>query len=567
MNQTFAEDKFKGNMKTALLSMVITYLLTLLNYILVGQVLGEEALEAFALVIPYVSVITFFSCVISSGTSVMIAMEAGKGDRKEGNHYFQQGIILSVVIGILLSILFLASGNLLLGSMGIPSELQMYVRQYFIFMSMLPVVQMLNEFFYAVVWNAGGDRFCIGSLIVQLVSDILLSILFMKVIGIGGAALGTFISLLLADLVFYLYFRYEKHEFKWGWFFQWSYVINALRYSLKDSMCYLYLAVIQFVMNWFLMNRFGSRAVLIFSILMNLENLYLTVFSAPSDSVLVLINVYVGEKNGRGILKSMHAARKAAIIEGVVGMLGLMILADWIPLLFGLTTVASVEQAAAAIRIYALLSLVFPLIMLYSMYYLAINKIMFSIGALTMQVLVMPIACSMFLSIPFKMVGVWIGFVAGSILMFLIDILSLKLRYQNKTFPHLLDRELLDRQLSYDVPISSEGVMSLVNRIEQDLTERGIERGKILRIMLMVEETEMLVVEKNQGKGGIIQCDLFFEDKIRLVLRDSGPYSNATNKDNEVESFRAYAASMIVGSMNSNRYVVVWGNNRTLCEF
>ena len=567
MNKTFAEDKFKGNMKTALLSMVITYLLTMMDYVLVGQILGEEALEAFALVIPYVSVITFFSCLISSGTAVMIAMEAGKGDRAEGNHYFQQGVLLTVGIGLLLSLLFLVTGSLMFGSMDIPGELRGPIREYFLFMSMLPIVQMLNELLFAVVWNAGGDRFCIISLIVQLASDVILSALLMLGVGIGGAALGTFFSLLLADLVFVYYFRTQKHEFKFGWFFKWSYVGNALRYSLKDSMCYLYLAVMQFVMNWFLMNQFGGRAVLIFSILMNLENFYLTVFSAPADSVLVLINVYVGEKNRKGILKSMQAARKAAIIEGVTGMLVLMIIADWIPQLFGFTTVASMEQAAVAIRIFALLSLVFPLIMLYSMYYMAINKIVFSLGTMTMQVLIMPIICSMLLSVPLGLTGVWIGFVAGSIVMFLVDIMSLKFRYQNKTFPHLLDKEQLEKQLSYDVPISSEGVMSLVNQVEHDLMEQGIERQKVLRIMLMIEETEMLVVEKNEGNGGIIQCDLFLDEKIRLVLRDSGPYSNATNQDNEVESFRAYAASMIVGSMKTNKYVVVWGNNRTICEF
>ena len=77
----------------------------------------------------------------------------------------------------------------------------------------------------------------------------------------------------------------------------------------------------------------------------------------------------------------------------------------------------------------------------------------------------------------------------------------------------------------------------------------------------------MLVVERNAGRGGIIQCDIFLENPIRLILRDSGPYSDVTDQNSEAESFRAYAATMIGGSFGANKYVIAWGNNRTVCKF
>lgn len=567
MKKTFAEEKFRGNLKTSLLTMVITYLLILTDYILIGQTLGEDALAAYAFVVPFISVITFFSYTISSGTAVMIAMELGKGESEEGNHYFQQGVLMTVGVGLLLSFLFFAGRDFLIDVSNIPNELRPFVQQYFVFLSMFPIVQMLNKLLFAVIWNDGGDHYCIVSNIVQFISNLVLSVLLMKKMGIGGAALGALISMLLADLVYVFYFRLERHEFHRGWFCRWGYVINMLCFSLRDSICYLYISIMYFVMNWFLMKHFDSRAVLIFSVLMNLENFYLTVFNSPADSVLVLLSVYFGEKNGKGLIKSMRVARKAAIVEGIFGMLLLLVIADWLPGVFGFTSAYSMEQAAAAIRILALLSLVFPLIMLYSVYYMAIGKIAFSLSTMTMQVLFMPITCSMLLSFPFGLRGVWGGLVIGSLLTFLIDMLFLKYHYKDRTFPLLQNKEELEQQLSYDISASAEGLMSLVDQVEKDLTERGIERKKILRIMLMIEETEMLAIEKNGEKGGIIQCDLFFEDKIRMVLRDSGSYSNVTNKDQEAESFRVYAASMIVGSMKSNRYVGVWGNNRTMYTF
>ena len=79
-----------------------------------------------------------------------------------------------------------------------------------------------------------------------------------------------------------------------------------------------------------------------------------------------------------------------------------------------------------------------------------------------------------------------------------------------------MNREKLKRQLSYDVPISQEGVMSLVDQVEEDLKKHRVEEKKIYRIMLMIEETEMLVVERNQGRGGIFPCLFGNDDRRKL---------------------------------------------------
>lgn len=90
MQKTFAGDKFMGNMKIAVLSMVVTYVTSLLDYFLVGRVMGEDALQAFALLSPYLSIVFFVSCLIASGTAIMLAFEVGKGSRENGNRFFHK---------------------------------------------------------------------------------------------------------------------------------------------------------------------------------------------------------------------------------------------------------------------------------------------------------------------------------------------------------------------------------------------------------------------------------------------------------------------------------------------
>lgn len=567
MHKTFAGDKFFGNMKIAILSMIVTYSTSLLDYFLVGRAMGEEALQAFALLTPYLSIVFFVSCLISSGTAIMIAFEVGKGSRERGNLYFQQGVILALGVGILLSIALLLGGGWVLGNKSVPVDIRKMMNDYYLYICLLPVWHILNELLFSVIWNAGGDIYCVISLGVKLVINIAASVLLMSYIGIGGTGLGTIFGCICSLLVFPFYFRSKQNVFQWGWHFDIRSVFKMFHFSIRDAMIYLYMAAIQFLMNAYLMYRYGGQAVLIFSVIMNLENLYLTVFDSPGDAVSVILTVFVGEGNRRGILKSMKAAEKTAMIEGIVTMLILLIFSEQIPLIFGITGVENIHMIAVAVRIFAIGALVFPIIMLFSTYYLTIERVFLSVEMMTMQILVAPLVSGVLLSIPFGLTGVWIGLCMGSVVMLFIDALILKIRHSDRTFPYLLNKEKLKKQLSYDVPISQEGVMSLVNQVETDLTKRGIEQKKIYRIMLMIEETEMLVVERNRERGGIIQCDLFMEDPIRLVLRDSGLYSDITDQDGVAESFRAYTATMIGSNYGANQYLLTWGNNRTVCTF
>lgn len=567
MQKTFASDKFLGNMKIAVLSMVVTYVNSLLDYFLVGRVMGEEALQAFALLSPYLSVIFFASCLISSGTSIMLAFEVGKGSREKGNHYFSQGTILAVAIGLLLGLLLLLCREPILSGKGVSPRVTELMREYYIYICLLPIWHMVNELLFSVIGNAGGDLYCVISMGAKLAVNVIASVLLMEEIGIGGTGLGTVLANIVGIVVLLFYFRTEGNVFRWGWFLDFKAVRNMFHFGARDAMVYLYMALLQFGMNAFLLIRFGGEAILIFSILMNLENLYLTVFNAPSNAVSVLLTVFVGEGNRYGVLKSMRMAEITATIEGILTIFLLYLCAEWIPGFFGITNIPSMDAATTAIRLFALGALVYPYIMLYSTYYLAIQRVHLSIHMMTMQILIVPMLLGVVLSYPFGMNGVWFGLAMGSIVTFTADALILKFRHRDKTFPHLLDQDKIDKQLSYDVPITQDGVMSLVDQVEQDLKQRQVDVQKVHRIMLTIEETEMLVVERNIGRGGIIQCDIFFEDQIRLVLRDSGLYSDATDQDSKAESFRSYAAAMICGSFGNNQYVLTWGNNRTVYRF
>ena len=326
-----------------------------------------------------------------------------------------------MAVGLLLGLVLLLCKGLILGSEDVPPNIMKMMEDYYFYICLLPVWHILNELLFSVIWNAGGDLYCVISMGVKLLVNIVASIFLMRYIGIGGTGLGTVLGCIAGIFTIGFYFRSSGNVFRWEWYFDIKSVFYMCHFGMRDAVVYLYMAILQFGMNVYLLHRFGSEAILIFSVLMNLENLYLTVFNAPSNAVSVILTVFVGEENRKGILKSMKTAEIIATIEGVMTILILLIFAKWIPTLFGIENVPSIDAVTTAIRLFALGALVYPYIMLYSTYYLAIQRVFLSMRMMTMQILVMPMVFGVLLSYVFGLNGVWFGLSLGSIATFIID--------------------------------------------------------------------------------------------------------------------------------------------------
>ncbi|MCI1720655.1 MAG: hypothetical protein LKM37_06565 [Bacteroidales bacterium] len=115
----------------------------------------------------------------------------------------------------------------------------------------------------------------------------------------------------------------------------------------------------------------------------------------------------------------------------------------------------------------------------------------------------------------------------------------------------------------------------LMNSVEQELVKRRVEQQKVLRILLMLEETYMLNLDKEKRKSGkkaegtfYVECSLMFRDKIiYMFVRSNGAYSDVTNSDIMPQSLREYLSTMIVSSQKGSRFSLSVGNNRTIYEF
>lgn len=562
MHKNLISEKFKSMFFVATLSMLIEYVVLLSDNIIAGNLLGEKALSAITLISPFFSIMFFLSFIFSIGTGILTAYEIGKGNREKVNQYFSQGIILAVIFGVCLNITFLLLKKQLLSLFEVSFNIYKYAYDYFSVLIWIPLPIILSSVLYEVVISEGGEKRCFYSSIVQVGSNIIISIVLCKLIGIKGIALGTVISNILAALVIASYFLYEHNELRFKWYINLKSIVDMVKYSINDALNYFYLAVTQFLMNVFLVSNFGERVIIVYTVVNNMLSLLMAVTDGIGGTIQSIISVYRGENNFLGIKKTMYIASFVAAIEGIIINAAIIIMADFIPKIFGINESDILHEAVKAARIFSFFSIFNSILMLMSSYYVYMGRIRLSIFIGAFLLCIMPVFCGIIFGLTFGLEGVWIGIMLSSAFTFGIVMIYIKIHYKKLEFPLLFDVKEIKNQLFFDAEGTKEGVMKLRDEVEQELILKKIDKKRMLKILSAIEEVEMLAVMKNK-KEFYIECTIFLGNEIIMILRDTGEYINVKDDIIINDSISTYTANRIINGQNS-RFMFANGYNRMI---
>ena len=164
----------------------------------------------------------------------------------------------------------------------------------------------------------------------------------------------------------------------------------------------------------------------------------------------------------------------------------------------------------------------------------------------------------------FHMNGVWIGMSASHVLLAVAYLLIRKQKGADKLCM-FLDRERESRQHCWDAVMTQEGITALMDEVEGCLKENGIDRSRINKVLLAIEETQMDDLAQNKAPEKVlIECTIFLEEEITLVLRNTGINRNPTQEASDPANLPRY---QILSGMQNKSYILVNGSNRLIFRF
>lgn len=351
-----------------MVSSVLQYNYSLVDNIIVGRYVSEQALAAVGCIGPINSFIIGAALGLTTGFTIPVAHAFGEGDGKKLSHYAGNSICLAFIIGCVIMVTSHLISPLLLDLVGTPDDIKQTASSYINILYYGVPIQMLSNNFTAISRCTGESKKPLYFFCISVVVNFILDIVFVKYLhlGVEGAAAATLISHFVACVLNGVYvLRFNKnvklkktdlkpvrhtvfHQIRLG-------VPVSLQFTVTSvgSMC------LQSVVN-----SFGTNVVAGFTAAARVEG----VTNIPMSGLGVATQTFVGQNYGAGnygrIKKGVKQILFLDLLVSVVMSLTLYFVAEPVIKLFGDNMSGEIMVAAkryilAIAQCYSLVAMLF----------------------------------------------------------------------------------------------------------------------------------------------------------------------------------------------------------------
>ena len=364
------------------ISMLASALYGLFDGIFVGQILGDTAFAAINLAFPFVIINFAISDLIAVGSAVPISIALGKQEEKEANNIFTCALLMIVGAGVFMGTLLYFGSPYLLAFLDASEEAQrlavQYIRVYALFSPFITGGFALDNYLRI----SGKTKFGMWlSIIVSLVTALLEFVfLFVLRLDIWGAALASCLSMFAFVLVAFLPFALGKFTLHLT---KPKFSIQTTKQIIKCGMP-IFLSnisgrVTSVVMNKALISMGGDSAVAIFGIQMYLGEVLNPVIYGLCDSTQPAIGYNWGARRFDRVKKLAKCIFTASATVSIVAFCAMWFLPDLLISLFTTSTdIAFLNEAARALKIFAVSKLFFWFAFSTQCYMTAVEKSFFA---------------------------------------------------------------------------------------------------------------------------------------------------------------------------------------------
>ena len=562
------EKKFESMLVSGTFTMAVMYIMLLSDSIIAGYFIGETGVAAINAITPITAIITFFGDLLSTGVGIIFAREVGAMRKHRADEIYGQGLILSIGLGLITSIMLFALKDLYFDVSGITGDILGKALQYY---RLVPV----NAFLTVVIFYLEQMVFSDGDELVnnicyafQIGGNIICSIVLARFMGMTGIILGSIIGNGLGILAAIGHFFRKENTLHFVWHLSFKDFLLTSRYSIVDSSVYICWGVMDYIMIGHVASHYGDVGLITLAVVINLIE-FGVVMDGVGMAMQPLIGTYYGEGNHLLIKRVMKSAVKAAIAEGIVATLFIWAFTRQFCGLFGISDGPGLESSIVALRIVSLGFVFCSAMSLTTSYYMLIDRIGMATCISSLHNGLLYMALPLLGSALFGSNGMWAGFTVAPVIALVCAYGYVYLRFGREKFPFLLEENDTDLVV-LDGSVSPETAASLSARVEEALLSHGYAKASAGRAALYIEEICLTILEKNRQakKPILIELSLFFEpDSVLVIERDAGDLFDLTDPDMRIEGLSSFVLSALMLWQKDRAHLVTLGHNRNVIRF
>lgn len=349
-------------------SSMLQFNYSLVDNIIVGRYVSEQALAAVGCVGPINSFIIGAALGLTTGFTIPVAHAFGEGDRKKLSHYAGSSIFIAFVIGCVIMVTSHLISPLLLDIVGTPDDIKEIASSYINILYYGIPVQMLSNNFTAISRCTGESKKPLYFFCVSVVVNFVLDIIFVKYLSLGveGAAIATLISHGTACALNGIYvFRFNKNvELKKTDFRpQKATAFYQIRLGIPVSLQFTITSVGSMCLQS-VVNSFGTNVIAGFTAAARVEG----ITNIPMSGLGVATQTFVGQNYGaKNYDRIKDGVKKIFVLDVLVSVVMSLILyfsAESVITLFGDNMTGEIMVAAkryilAISQCYSLVAILF----------------------------------------------------------------------------------------------------------------------------------------------------------------------------------------------------------------
>ena len=404
-----------------MVSMLLIMLYNIADSIWVAG-LGADALAAIGFITPLFMVLVGLGNGIGAGANSLIARYIGAKNYKQANNAALHGILLSVIVSVIFTVLIEVFMVPILEFMGARNTMDYAMSYSYIIFGFL-FIFVYSGVASAIFRSEGDMRRATIAIAVTAILNIILDPIFIYILnlGIAGAAWATVISATMSCVVMsywiwgkrdlYLDLSFKNFDYQ-------SYImLDTLQVAIPSTLENIVFSALAIIINSMLVMADGTTAVAVYTASMRIVQLAMIPLIGIGTALLTVAGVAFGAHNHENLKIAHSYSIKLGFLVSISLGIVIYIFSSQIATMFAYTSASAslAPQIADAISVLMLFVLAIPHGIMSSMMFQGVGKGVYSLLITLLRSLILEsvfayILCFMF---GWGVVGIYIGIILG----------------------------------------------------------------------------------------------------------------------------------------------------------
>lgn len=313
--------KFIKFVSPAVISMIFISLYTIIDGIFVAQFVGLDALASINIVLPIISVLCGIGIMFATGGGALISISMGENKYMEANSRFSLMLLVTLIIGLFISIFGYIYQEQIFRFLGATDELMPYVKGYGLIVLVTAPIFMVKILFEYFLRTEGAFKFSMFISILGGIINMIFDYIFIVIfdMGVAGASLATILGASISLIIAFSYFMSTKSTLKYVIpKFKFKIILESATNGLSEMVTELSSAITTILFNIVAMKFAGSDGVAAVTVVLYTHFLMTSTYLGFVCGVAPMVSFNYGVKNEEKLKEIHNHSKKFILISSVL---------------------------------------------------------------------------------------------------------------------------------------------------------------------------------------------------------------------------------------------------------